>query len=629
MLFAFGAPVKFARVGQRLHFVLFAGGETQRMAAQHLLSQFIEIHPLHTAGRADEAEVNHLILQADRLKDLRALVRVQRGDAHLGHHLEHALGHALAIGGHERSVIGKLVGIAQPFAARLPQRLERHVRIDRIRAVTDEQTVMMHFAGFAGFEHEADLRAQGVFHQIMMHRAGGHQCADRHAIGGHRAVAEDREAVAVLNRLRGFLANAIDRLAHAGDAFGFRESDVDLFRAPTAVIHALERVEFLVGQNRVRHPQPLRVPFRGLEQIFLRPNVTLERHDDLLANRIDRRIGHLREELAEVIVNHPRLVAETGERGVVAHRAKRIALFVHERQQHELQRLGGEAKRLHTLQQSGLVQPGGFTGSGDVIQLNALILDPFAVRALRGKLGLNLVIRHNAALLEIHEEQAARLQAALGAHVGRINRDGADLAGHDHAVIVRFIIAARTQTIAVEHGADVFAVSKRNRSRAVPRLHDATVILVKVALGLRHVLVLLPRLGDHQQHCLLQRAAAHQQKLQRVVEVARVGTLRLHDRIELLQIVGEQIALQRALPRTHGIHVTAQCVDLAVVAHEPERLRAIPAREGVRREARVHHRQVRGEIVTGEVGVILEHLLGVEHALVDHHLRREAADVKE
>ena len=76
---------------------------------------------------------------------------------------------------------------------------------------------------------------QRVFHQIMMHRAGGYQRAT--GTPDHRTVAEDREAVAVLNRLRCFLANAINRLAHA-DALRFREGDVDLLRAPTAIIHA-------------------------------------------------------------------------------------------------------------------------------------------------------------------------------------------------------------------------------------------------------------------------------------------------------------------------------------------------------------------------------------------------------
>ena len=36
--------------------------------------------------------------EADRFEDLGTLVALQRRDAHLGHHLEHALGDALAIG---------------------------------------------------------------------------------------------------------------------------------------------------------------------------------------------------------------------------------------------------------------------------------------------------------------------------------------------------------------------------------------------------------------------------------------------------------------------------------------------------------------------------------------------------
>ena len=330
VLLALGAPVKFTRVGQRFHLVLLAGWKTQRVATQHFLRQFIKVYTLHATGRAHKAQVNHLILQANRLKDLRALVGMERGDTHFGHHLEHTLGHALTIGRHERGVIAKFLRITQTLTARLPQRLKRHVGIDRVSAVSHEQTVMMHLTGFAGFQHQPDLRAQSVFHEIMMHRTRGHQRAHRHAIGRHRTIAKDREAVAILDRLLGLGANAIKRLAHTGNAGFFREGDVDLLRAPAPIIHALERVELFVGQNRMRHTQALRVTFGGLEQILFRTDVTLERHDDLLANRIDCGIGHLSKKLAEIIVDHPRLVAETSKCGVVTHRAKRIALLMHE-----------------------------------------------------------------------------------------------------------------------------------------------------------------------------------------------------------------------------------------------------------------------------------------------------------
>ena len=56
--------------------------------------------------RQAAAERNKTVLlyeagQAHRFEDLGALVALQRGDAHLGHHLEHALGDALAIRSHE------------------------------------------------------------------------------------------------------------------------------------------------------------------------------------------------------------------------------------------------------------------------------------------------------------------------------------------------------------------------------------------------------------------------------------------------------------------------------------------------------------------------------------------------
>ena len=59
--------------------------------------------------------------------------------------------------------------------------------------------------------------------------------------------------------------------------------------------------------------------FGGFEQILFRPNITLQRHDDLLANRIDGGIGNLREKLPEVIVNHSRLIAKTGKCGIITH----------------------------------------------------------------------------------------------------------------------------------------------------------------------------------------------------------------------------------------------------------------------------------------------------------------------
>ena len=65
------------------------------------------------------------------------------------------------------------------------------------------------------------------------------------------------------------------------------------------------------------------------------------------------------------------------------------------------------------------------------------------------------------------------------------------------------------------------------------------------------------------------------------------------------------------------------------MTHEPERLRAVPTRESVGRESRVHHGEVRSEIWIGQISKVLQHLLGVQHPFVDHHLGGKAANVKE
>ena len=158
-----------------------------------------------------------------------------------------------------------------------------------------------------------------------MHRAGGHQRAERNAVSGDGAVGKDGEAEAIGDGGFGFGANALECFGDAGGAFGFGKCDVDFLRAPTVIIHSLERVQFFVGKNGMRQAQALALGLGGVDQIFFGTDVALERHNDFLANGIDGGVGHLREELAEVIVNHPRLIAETGERGVVAHRADGIA----------------------------------------------------------------------------------------------------------------------------------------------------------------------------------------------------------------------------------------------------------------------------------------------------------------
>ena len=237
-------------------------------------------------------------------------------------------------------------------------------------------------------------------------------------------------------------------------------------------------------------------------------------------------------------------------------------------------------------------------------------------------------VRNHAPLFEVDQEHAAGLQAALVRHGLGWHGEHADLGRHDHAIIVSEVVAARPEAVSIQHGADDGAVREGDGCRAIPRLHQAGVVLVEVLLDLRHVLVLLPGLRDHHHRRLRHRATAHVEELEHVIERAGVREPLFRHGKELAKVVAEELALDDALPRMHRVLVTAKRVDLAVVAQPAKRLRALPGREGVRRKARVHHREVRLEVRVGEVAVERQYLFAGEHALVDDRLARKRARVE-
>ena len=71
-----------------------------------------------------------------------------------------------------------------------------------------------------------------------------------------------------------------------------------------------------------------------LEQVALRPDRRLHRRHQLLADRVERRVGDLREQLLEVVVEQARAIRQHRQRRVGAHRADRLfAVRRHRREQ--------------------------------------------------------------------------------------------------------------------------------------------------------------------------------------------------------------------------------------------------------------------------------------------------------
>ena len=147
-------------------------GYADRVPSGDLVGQHVEPDPAEPAHRPGEVLVDELPPEADRLEHLGTRVGRDGGDAHLRHHLEHALARGLDV------VLHGLVRVDAGQAAlddQVLDGLEREVRVDRARAVADEQRHVMHLARIARLDHEPDLRARLLADQVVVHRCSHQQ----------------------------------------------------------------------------------------------------------------------------------------------------------------------------------------------------------------------------------------------------------------------------------------------------------------------------------------------------------------------------------------------------------------------------------------------------------------------
>ena len=217
-------------------------------------------------------------------------------------------------------------------------------------------------------------------------------------------------------------------------------------------------------------------------------------------------------------------------------------------------------------------------------------------------------------------------EAAAPQHVLARLVEHAGLRGEHDPAVLRLHPAAGPEPVAVERRADHAAVGEADRGRPVPRLHQARVERVERPQVVGQVVALLPRLRHHHHQRVREAAAGEHEQLEHVVERRRVRAARPDDRQHLLEVVAEQLGAQLRLARAHPVDVALQRVDLAVVGDHPVRVRELPARERVGREARVDERQRGLRALVLQVGVVAQQLRRREHALVDDRAARERGD---
>ncbi|CAB4952830.1 unannotated protein [freshwater metagenome] len=233
-----------------------------------------------------------------------------------------------------------------------------------------------------------------------------------------------------------------------------------------------------------------------LEQVALGANHRRERGDDLLTDRVEWRVGYLREELTEVVEQESRSIRQRRDGCVSTHRTNCLGAGPGHRREDDPQFLVGIPKGL-------LASGDGVVGVHNVlsvrqrVEVHYSLSQPLAVGRLRGQLRLDLIVLDDASCCGVDEEHATWLEPPLAHDARGLNVEHPRLGGEHHEPVVGHPESSRAQPIAVEHGPDHGAVGERHVRWAVPGLHQSRVELVELAAIRRHLSVVLPRLGDH------------------------------------------------------------------------------------------------------------------------------------
>ena len=319
-------------------------------------------------------------------------------------------------------------------------------------------------------------------------------------------------------------------------------------------------------------------------------------------------------------------IRQNSQRSVGTHGSRGLCPLVRHRGNEHLELLGGVAEELLTTG-DGRVGVNDVGALGQVVEVEATLIEPLSIGLGRSQSGLDLGIVNDAMLREIGEEHTSGLEASLLDDVGRRQVEHTGLGREDDQSVIGHPVPGGTQTVAVKHCADLIAIGEGDAGRTVPGLHEEGVELVEVAQLLSHLGVLLPRLGNHHEDGVRQGASSQVEQLEHLIEGGRVRSGRGANGVQPSQVTWDEVGLQQGLTSLHPVAVAAHRVDLAVVGDESVRVGQLPGREGVRRKPGVDQGQCAGQVGVVELGEDLLELVSRQHPLVDQGPRGQRGEV--
>ena len=403
------APLGQAQRGQLIGSRALKDSERGVIALVLLAFDVLDTHTAHTAHRAGEVRVDELRRKAHGLEDLRRMVALHRGDAHLGHDGDDAGGRSLVVVGD--ALLGRHVQVA--VCRQIADACMCVVRIDAARGVAHQCRKVVRGHGIAALHHDVGKGTHAGADQVVVHTAHGEQRRHGH-LARSGTIAQHHDVHAVADRSLDVLCKLFERSLQRALAGIAAVDGTETAGLKAHAVDGADAVELLLVEQRALQAHQLAGRAGVLKQVAVIAQVERGRSHHVLAQGIDRRIRDLSEQLIEVVEERTRLLGQAGQRRVDAHRGERgLALLGHGA--HDLVSIIPVIPELSHAHGGGHLGVLGGRCRGRPIERvdgQRLLGNPITVGLFLGVTGAQLVVVDNAAAGKVDLEHLARPQTA-------------------------------------------------------------------------------------------------------------------------------------------------------------------------------------------------------------------------
>ncbi|OPX85585.1 MAG: hypothetical protein A4E54_02394 [Pelotomaculum sp. PtaB.Bin117] len=293
------------------------------------------------------------------------------------------------------------------------------------------------------------------------------------------------------------MEKVLQRFFHARASFRHFEQDGQGYCFKTVPLQVPDFRQLFIGQNRCFQPDPAAAAGFRLNQVLFAANGGLDGKNNLLANGVNRRVGHLGKQLLKIIVQKLRFIRQYRQRGIMTHRPHRLNPVSGHALQHFRKVLISITKGLLPLEHRLKVRRRHMRSLRQLFKAHQVFVQPLPVRMCSHHACFQLFIADNAAFFRVDKQHAPRAQPFFQDHIFRRDIKHTYFRGQNNEVVFGYVIARGPQAVPVKHGADDRAVRESNGRGAVPRLHQAAVVFIKRFLRVAHAFVVGPRLRNH------------------------------------------------------------------------------------------------------------------------------------